>query len=79
MAGAMTYIFAHTIKKNLRVTYGDLLKAIHDQIEAAKKTRCLNLPILNRMFRYKFMQVHLIHILWIILNHLTSGTITWVW
>lgn len=56
MNGVMTYLFIKTIKQNPDITYGGILKKMHEEIEKIKMKQC-HPKILKRMFRTKIAQV----------------------
>ncbi|XP_028077434.1 metacaspase-1-like isoform X1 [Camellia sinensis] len=53
MTGAMTYIFDQTIRQNPRITYGNLLEKMHEQIKHANSNSS---GCLLRMFCHKLIQ-----------------------
>ncbi|KAA8545614.1 hypothetical protein F0562_020398 [Nyssa sinensis] len=56
MAGALTTLFIQAIKETPRITYGELLCELQKKIEDAKITGCLNVGILDKMFRRRLLQ-----------------------
>ncbi|XP_031384275.1 metacaspase-1-like isoform X1 [Punica granatum] len=57
MSGAMTYSFVDAVRKNpAGLTYGKLVRSMHEVIEEANKSNCLNSSFLSRIFHAKLLQ-----------------------